>query len=196
MKAKLWVTLLLMLLSAIMFMMYSEGLFTRYNCFTAQWDKYRGHTQLVAYGERLIIAQQQKIIAGTKGFQIKTIAGCFIDANAVRGAEAYNKVMLKALNKKLGIGWRKSFDKSVDSLYRLQSGEVVRRAVMLNPDVARYIAHFDSILGKGKSWIDVDQLHDSVRKAYLIVWPRQRRPIIYKKYAVDIYTLGIREYIN
>ncbi|WP_342644761.1 hypothetical protein [Mucilaginibacter sp. CSA2-8R] len=187
----------IIILSATVWLMYHDGLFTRYNYMTAQWDKYQGRTSLVAYGERLRMELQLKMIALAKDFQIKTIADCNISTAAVRGAQAYNNVMMQALSKKPGAGWKAAFDKSADSLYRLQSSEVVYRAVMKHPGVVQDIARLDSVLGRGKSGIMVSNLYnDSVRKAYTVYPYGQGRHHIYKKYSVNIYTLKVSEYIN
>ncbi len=180
-----------------LWLMYHNGLFTRYNYITAQWDKRQGRFQLVNYGEHLMMSAQQKIVADTKGFQIKTIVGCIISAGAVRSAEVYNHVMMQAISQKLGTGWKTGFDKSVDSLYRLQSSEAVHQAVLSHPSVAADVARLDSVLGQGKSHVTVDGLYnDSIRKAYLVIPYGQGRHRIYKKYSVNIYTLKVNEYVN
>lgn len=124
---------------------YNYGIFTRYNYFTAHWDKLNGEVRLLAYGKRLLVASQEKLIAERMDFEITTIAGCIISRSESNGADEYNKVMTKALNKRLGRHWKVRFDKSVDSLFRSDSSSRIYKAVMNEPYVKAFIDKNDSL---------------------------------------------------
>src|ERR1700759_2589957 len=135
------ITLFPLLLLAYFHFQY--GLFTRYNYFTAQWDKRHNDIHLINWGKGLLTNKEHEIIAHQMGFQWTTIAGCFIDGPSANGAEQYNKVITEYLDQKMGKKWRSKFDRSIDSLFRLQSEPRIRKAVLDDNGVKELINTYD-----------------------------------------------------
>lgn len=181
-------------IAACTFLHLQYGLFTRYNYFTAQWDKRQGELQLLSYGEELTVAKEQVAVANTMGFRMKTIAGCIISRSNVNGADAYNAVMTKALEKKLGKQWRASFDTSVDSLFRIQSEDRIYQAVMNKTNV-RELSHKCDSAKRGSIFVkvvnptDADPNHPNAWVCHEV----NNKFEVIAYYRVNPYTLGVVE---
>jgi hypothetical protein len=172
---------------------YKYGMFTRYNYFTAQWDRFNGKIRLLSYGKQLLIDNQQKIIAERLGFKINTIAGCIIRDSEANGANEYNKVMTEVLNKRLGSHWKARFDKSVDSLFRIDSSIRIYRAVMNEPSVKELIQKNDSLMAvrfqvRIVNPTDTDATHPN---AVLCLNGKDGRYTVIAYYRVNPYNLGV-----
>ena len=174
----------------IAFLHLEYGVFTRYNYLTAQWDKVHGEIRLLTYGKELTVANQRAIIAKRMGFDIITIAGCEIGSSLANGADQYNNVMSTTLYEKMGKHWKVTFDKSVDSLFRMQSSDRIQQAIMALPDVEELFRKTASVKN-GKVFVrivdlaDTDIMHPNVE----LCQEREMGYVIFQYYRVDPYTL-------
>lgn len=188
-----YVTMATLALSVLVWLSYSYGIFTRYNYFTAQWDKHKGTLQLLTYGEELTVAKQQKRVAQEMGFRMKAIAGCIISSNAINGADAYNAVMTQALNSKLGKNWKVGFDRRADSLFRADSKSRIYQAVMQKTDVSELKHKCDSakrgrVFVKVINPVDPDPTHPNAWVCHEV----NRKFEVIAYYRVDPYTLTVK----
>lgn len=192
MKSKLFNITVISLAIGIMVLCHVQyGIFSRYNYFTAQWDKIHHHIRFLAYGEHLVTSAQQEKVAAKMGFTVYTMAGCVVSSAEMRGADRYNKVMINALNTSLGKGWQTKFDKSVDSLFRLQSGQRLYDAVLNQPEVEELLPK--KILLKVDSiYIKVNPNEKDVNRpnAWLCIQKKNKVSIIWY-YRVNPYNLGV-----
>jgi hypothetical protein len=186
------IAIIILTILVLAFFHYQYGLFTRYNYITAQWDKRHNEIRLVTYGEELLANKQYKIIAQKMGFRWETIAGCLISSPSINGAEQYNKVMTEYLVQKIGNGWKKRFDKSVDSLFRLQSELRIRKAVMDENEVKELINTYDprTLARTSVKMVNLTDTDSSHPNAQLLM-QYQSKIYVLAYFRVNPYTLSV-----
>lgn len=126
---------------------FCYGLFTPYNYITAKWDIAQGQPRMLQYGELDVSDQQAVKLAPVFGFRYEIVAGCAVTSPLVTGIEAYNGVTTKYLDGKLGKDWEKKFQAAVDSLFRVERVELIRKTVLEIDDVKQMNGYLDSVSG-------------------------------------------------
>jgi hypothetical protein len=195
MKLKPFAIAIIGLAIVLMTFLHSQyGIFTRYNWFTAQWDKNRSHVKILVYGKELISIKQKEIIAKRLGFELKSIAGCMINRSQANGADCYNQVMKDYLTKKIGKYWQAKFEQGTDSLFRAQSGARICKAVIDDEQVKELIARYDPhklahSYVKAIDLADTDAHHPNTE----LCMQYKTRDYIVGYYKVDPYTLRMMQ---
>ena len=170
------------------------GLFTPYNFFTAIYDVLTDQPRYVQYGERNFTDKEAISVAPRYGFQYEIAAGCLVSQPLVRGINNYNFFINDYLNKKTGRNWKVKFDTEVDSLFRFNRSDMIRKVVLEQPLVKELSQHLYC-------------MSDGRRKVYVWILQKKReeanvrvceiRPDklirIYYYYDVDPYTLKIKQ---
>lgn len=123
------------------------GLFTPYNYLTAKWDIAKGKPRILQYGKAMLSDKQAITIAPKFGFNYDIVAGCLVTTSLVNGIDAYNSVTTKYLNDNLGTDWKKKFDFQVDSLFRVDRVDTIRKTILAVSKVKEMSDYVDSISG-------------------------------------------------
>lgn len=170
------------------------GLFTPYNFFTALYDVLSDQPRYVQYGERNVTDKEAIELAPMYGFKYEIAAGCIVSTPFVNGIRNYNFFINDYLKKKTGKDWKIKFDTAVDSLFRFNRADMIRKTVLEQPLVKELSQHLYC-------------MSDGRRKVYVWVLQKKRedanvrvceiRPDklirIYYYYDVDPYSLKIKQ---
>lgn len=193
MKKKIVITLTLIVLSSGLFVSYySFGLFTSYNYVTAKWDIFKSHPLILQYGEALLTDKEAVKIAPKYGFNYDIVAGCIISTPRVNGIKSYNSVMEKYLENKLGTNWRQKFDFQVDSLFRIDRVDTIRKKILAIPNIKEMDHNLDSLSnGKTHLIVSVAPLKKEGSNVTVGSAINDRVNIILFYYYVDPYSLSV-----
>jgi hypothetical protein len=166
------------------------GLFTPYNYLTAKWDIAHDKTRILQYGKAMKSDEQAIKIAPKFGFTYDIVAGCFVTTPLVNGVDAYNSVTTTYLNNKLGNDWKKKFDFEVDSLFREDRVDTIRKTILAIDKVKQLDNYLDSA-SNGKEHLYIWVLPQKKSNANVRVgrkWPDGGTRVFYY-YQVDPYSL-------
>ena len=122
MRKKILVTslFLIVITSLIILCWWNFGLFSDYNYFTAKFDIKNGNIKLVSYGLPMPSSKDSeiKMVMKKYGFKASNI-GCIVTKQEINAIETYNHAVQQYLNGKNGKNWSTTYEKEVDSLYRI-----------------------------------------------------------------------------
>ena len=99
---------------------WNFGLFSDYNYFTAKRDIKNGNIKLVSYGLPMPSSKDSeiKMVMNKYGFKDSNI-GCIVTKQEINALETYNNIVEQYLNEKNVKNWSTTYEKEVDSLYRI-----------------------------------------------------------------------------
>lgn len=135
----------IVVVSGLAALYFFYGLFTPYNYFTAKWDIAQDKPRILQYGETMMTAEQAVKIAPKFGFTYDIVTGCLVTTPLVNGIDIYNSVTTKYLNNKLGYDWKKKFDFQVDSLFREDRVDTIRKTILAIDKVKKMDNYLDSV---------------------------------------------------
>ena len=106
--------------SLVIFLWWNFGLFSSYNYFTAKRDIKNGNIKFVSFGLPLPCSKDReiKMVMNKYGFKDSNI-GCIVTTQEINAIETYNNVVEKYLTQHNGKNWRITYQKEVDSLYKI-----------------------------------------------------------------------------
>jgi len=166
------------------------GLFTPYNYFTAKWDIAQDRPRILQYGEAMMTDEQAIKIAPKFGFTYDIVAGCLVTTPLVNGVDIYNSVTTKYLENKLGNDWKKKFDFQVDSLFRADRVDTIRKTI-LAIDKVREIDNYLDSASNGKEHLYIWVLPQEKNKPNVRI--SRKMPdgsiTVFYYYKVDPYSL-------
>ena len=190
MKTRL--TIIAVIIICFIALHYFFGLFKPYNYLTAKWDILNNNPAIVVYGLPAETDQEAFALAPEFGFLYKRIGGSKVTKPLVNGAEQYNAVTVAYLDQKLGKEWKQRFDLRVDSLYRINRMDTIRKVVLAMPQNKEMNDYLDSVSGgKRKLYIWVlpmEKDNPNVRVGEMMPDSSVR---IFDYYRVDPYSLQI-----
>lgn len=168
------------------------GLFTPYNYLTAKWDLARDKPRILIYGEPGRADKQAIQTAPQFGFTYDIVAGCAVTTPLVHGLDAYNEVTTAYLNNKLGPDWKKKFDFKVDSLFREDRVDTIRKTILAIEDIKQFDHYLDSV-SHGKRHLYIWVLPQEKHEPNVRVGEKSPDGSIrvFEYYNVDPYTLQI-----
>jgi len=134
----------IVVVSGLIVLYFFCGLFTPYNYFTAKWDIAQNRPRILQYGEAMNTDEQAVKIAANFGFTYDIVAGCLVTTPLVNGVDIYNSVTTKYLDNKLGSNWKKKFDFQVDSLFREDRVDTIRKTILAIDEVKELDNYLDS----------------------------------------------------
>lgn len=68
--------------------------------------------------------RERQVVATWYGFRYKVVAGCEVSDSLLRSIEQHNKITDSVLTSRLGPSYRQRFQRSVDSLYAVDSAAI------------------------------------------------------------------------
>ena len=106
--------------SLVIFLWWNFGLFSSYNYFTAKRDIKNGNVKFVSFGLPLPCSKdgEIKMVMNKYGFKDSNI-GCIVTKQEINAIETYNNVVEQYLTQKNGKNWLTTYQKEVDSLYKI-----------------------------------------------------------------------------
>ncbi len=111
---------LLVLVVAWAILRYQYGWGTPYHARQAKKDLKNGTVQFISVGLPLASSKDAEIASLKQRYGFKTVEfGCVVTAQELNGIDQYNQIVEKWLSNRNGKGWRKAYQKSIDSLYRI-----------------------------------------------------------------------------
>jgi len=99
---------------------WNIGLFSSYNYFAAKRDIKNGNIKFVSFGLPIVCSKDGEIqmVMNKYGFKVSNI-GCIVTNQEINAIETYNKVVEQYLTQQNGKNWRTTYQKEVDSLYKI-----------------------------------------------------------------------------
>lgn len=106
--------------SLVIVLWWNFGLFSSYNYFTAKRDIKKGDIKFVSFGFPMPCSKDSeiKMVMNKYGFKVSNI-GCIVTEQEINAIETYNNVVEKYLTQHNGKNWRITYQKEVDSLYKI-----------------------------------------------------------------------------
>jgi hypothetical protein len=106
--------------SLVIFLWWNFGLFSSYNYFAAKRDIKNGNIKFVTFGLPIVCSKDDeiKMVMNKYGFKVSNI-GCIVTNQEINAIETYNKVVEQYLTQQNGKNWRTTYQKEVDSLYKI-----------------------------------------------------------------------------
>jgi hypothetical protein len=133
------------ILSVLTALHFYFGLFTTYNYITAKWDIAHNRPRILQYGEAMETDEQAFKLAPKFGFIYDIVANCIVTTPIVNGINTYNTVTIKYLTDKHGKDWKKKFDFSVDSLFRVDRVDTIRKTILAIDNIKQMDNYLDSV---------------------------------------------------
>ncbi len=172
---------------------YFYGIFTPYNYLTAKQDIATNQLKIIRYGEAEISDFQARKLAPKYGFKYQRGTNCSVTRPFVNGVEVYNRTIATELNKRFGPNWKDRFNFQIDSTFREERVDTIRKIAM----------SIDKIKQLSTS---LEKSNDNRLKFYMEVLPQlkikpnvrvgvldpDRTLRVYWYYYIDPYTLNIR----